>query len=130
MMAGIRSKNTKPELLVRRYLHSRGLRYRLHRKDLPGRPDVVLPRYRSVVFVHGCFWHQHPGCRFAVLPKSNSQFWLNKFRDNRQRDERDRQALEALGWNVFVIWECETNEEHLEKLIQRIKARDQWPTMN
>lgn len=130
MMAGIRSKNTKPELLVRRYLHSRGLRYRLHRKDLPGRPDVVLPRYRSVVFVHGCFWHQHPGCRFAVLPKSNSQFWLNKFRDNRQRDERDRQALEALGWNVFVIWECETNEEHLEKLVQRIKARDQWPTMN
>lgn len=129
-MAGIRSKNTKPELLVRRYLHSRGLRYRLHRKDLPGRPDVVLPRYRSVVFVHGCFWHQHPGCRFAVLPKSNSQFWLNKFRDNRQRDERDRQALEALGWNVFVIWECETNEEHLEKLVQRIKARDQWPTMN
>lgn len=130
MMSGIRTKNTKPELLVRRYLHSKGLRYRLHRRDLPGRPDVVLPRYRSVVFVHGCFWHQHPGCRFAVLPKSNRQFWLDKFRSNRQRDERDREALEALGWTVFVIWECETNEEHLEQLVRSITARDRWPTRN
>lgn len=129
-MSGIRTKNTKPELIVRRFLHSRGFRYRIHRKDLPGCPDIVLPRYRSVVFVHGCFWHQHPECRYAVMPKSNRQFWREKFRGNRERDERHRDELEALGWKVFVIWECETSEQHLEHLVSCITAQDQWPKGN
>lgn len=122
MMSGIRSKNTKPEILVRRFLHRRGLRFRLHRRDLPGRPDLVLPKYNSAVFVHGCFWHQHPGCRFAYTPKSNTERWQAKFTENRTRDERALRALADSGWRVFTVWECETRDTAvLDDLVTRIR---------
>jgi DNA mismatch endonuclease (patch repair protein) len=122
MMSGIRGKNTKPEILVRSFLHRRGLRFRLHSSKLPGRPDLVLPRYRSVVFVHGCFWHQHPGCRFAYMPKSNVERWQKKFSENRARDFEAVRALEAQGWSVFTIWECQVRDDAaLEQLVDRIR---------
>ena len=124
MMAGIRGKNTKPELIVRSYLHRRGLRFRLHRKGLPGHPDIVLPKYCSVVFVHGCFWHRHPRCRFSYMPRTNQEFWSTKFSDNKKRDRRNRQALEALGWRVYVIWSCSTDEVSLADLVRRITCEE------
>lgn len=107
MMAGIKGKNTKPELVVRRLVHGMGFRYRLHRKDLPGSPDLVFSRLKKVICVHGCFWHRHPGCRFAYTPKSNAEFWLNKLEGNIRRDAQVLAALDALGWKVLVVWECE-----------------------
>ncbi|TCW63390.1 DNA mismatch endonuclease Vsr [Burkholderia sp. SRS-25] len=106
-MARIRGKNTFPELTLRKILHRMGFRYRLHNEKLPGKPDIVLPRYRSVVFVHGCFWHRHEGCRIATLPKSNTQFWVEKFERNVARDARVKVELERLGWRIFIVWECE-----------------------
>lgn len=106
-MSRIRVKDTKPEIRLRRLLHARGLRYRLHVRDLPGRPDLVFPRCRSVVFVHGCFWHGHSDCRIANQPKSNSAFWVNKFKMNQARDTRSILQLEDAGWRVMVVWECE-----------------------
>jgi DNA mismatch endonuclease (patch repair protein) len=111
MMSGIRAKNTKPELLVRKYLHNRGLRYRLHAKELPGKPDLVLPKFNAVVFVHGCFWHQHSGCKYATKPNSREQFWANKLSENVARDTYQIAALGELGWRVFIVWECELREE-------------------
>lgn len=111
MMGGIRGRNTAPELAVRRIAHRMGLRFRLHRKDLPGRPDLVLSRYRLVVFVHGCFWHRHEGCRSASMPRSRTAFWKEKFASNVARDARQQIALKALGWRVLVLWECETRQE-------------------
>ncbi|MCC6772877.1 MAG: DNA mismatch endonuclease Vsr [Gemmatimonadaceae bacterium] len=111
MMAGIRGKDTKPEMLVRRYLHGRGFRYRLHDRKLPGRPDLVLGRFRSVVEVRGCFWHGHHGCKYATRPRSNAAFWAAKLRANCERDSRNLAALEASGWRVLVIWECEVHDE-------------------
>ncbi len=122
MMSGIRGRDTKPELAVRRYLHQLGFRYRLHVRELPGRPDVVLPRYRTVVFIHGCFWHRHPGCRYAYRPKSREEFWETKLTGNRQRDLRDEQRLCALGWRVLVMWECEVNDERLGALVRALAA--------
>jgi DNA mismatch endonuclease (patch repair protein) len=110
MMAGIKGKNTKPELVVRKLVHGMGFRYRLHRKDLPGSPDLVFPRLKKVIFVHGCFWHRHPGCRFAYTPKSNAQFWSNKLDGNTKRDELALTALDALGWQVLIVWECEVSD--------------------
>lgn len=107
MMAGIRGKNTKPELLVRSYLHRRGLRFRLHVKTLPGKPDIALPKYRAVVFVHGCFWHRHPGCKFAYLPSNRPDFWIKKLSLNAARDKENANALMKSGWRVFTVWECE-----------------------
>lgn len=106
-MSRIRGKDTAPEVLVRSLLHRMGYRFRLHRSDLPGRPDIVLPRYRTVVFVHGCYWHRHPGCKYAYTPKSRTDFWKKKFRDNVRRDRRSRQELEVAGWTVLIVWECE-----------------------
>jgi len=106
-MARIRSRDTKPELIVRSLLHRAGLRFSLRRKDLPGRPDIVLPKYRAVIFVHGCFWHRHPGCKVATLPKSRQDFWQAKFAANVARDERNQRRLVEAGWNVLVLWECE-----------------------
>lgn len=111
LMAGIRARDTAPELSVRRIAHRMGLRFRLHRKDLPGRPDLVFSRHRLVVFVHGCFWHQHDGCRFAHVPKSRVAFWVDKFAKNVARDRRNIESLHDLGWRVGVIWECETGNE-------------------
>lgn len=121
MMAGIRGRDTKPEMVVRSYLHAAGLRFRLHDRRLPGRPDIVLPRYRAVVLVHGCFWHRHPGCRYATNPSSRSDFWITKFAANVDRDRRDAASLSALGWTVITIWECETRDaERLDQLFWRV----------
>lgn len=108
LMSRIKGKDTKPEMVVRRFLHAQGFRYRLHDKTLPGKPDLVFPKYRTVVFVHGCYWHRHFGCRKTTTPKTRSQFWRTKFLGNVIRDRRDRTRLEAEGWRVLVIWECET----------------------
>ncbi len=110
MMAGIRGRDTAPELAVRRIAHRMGLRFRLQRKDLPGRPDLVFPKHRLAVFVHGCFWHRHEGCRHASTPKSRIAFWKKKFTANVVRDARQEAALRALGWRVLVIWQCETGD--------------------
>lgn len=108
MMSGIRSRDTKPEILVRRLAHRLGYRFRLHRRDLPGTPDVVFPGRRKAVLVHGCFWHRHSGCRYAYKPKSNVEKWQAKFAVNVARDARVKTELEQLGWKVLTIWECET----------------------
>lgn len=106
MMAGIRGKDTQPELEVRRVLHARGYRYRLHAKDIPGRPDLTLPKYRAVIFVHGCFWHRHEGCRFTTSPSTRPEFWQSKFAANVRRDKLVREALIKTGWRVASLWEC------------------------
>lgn len=110
MMAGIKGKNTKPELVVRKLVFGMGFRYRLHRKDLPGSPDLVFSRLKKVIFVHGCFWHRHPGCKLAYTPKSNTQFWLNKLESNMRRDKLALTALDTLGWEVLIVWECEVSD--------------------
>ena len=110
MMAGIKGRDTAPERAVRRVAHRMGLRFRLHRKDLPGRPDLVFPRHRLAVFVHGCFWHRHEGCRYAYTPKSRVAFWTRKFAGNAARDRRNEDALRDLGWRVLIVWECETRD--------------------
>lgn len=114
-MSKIRSKNTTPEITVRSLLHSLGLRFRLHRKDLAGRPDVVLPKYRIALFVHGCFWHRHQGCRQATTPKTRTEFWLHKFEQNVLRDKAVRSQLEDQGWRVVIVWECEARDLHALK---------------
>ena len=120
-MSRIRGSNTKPELIVRSVLHQMGYRFRLHRRDLPGSPDIVLPRHRLVIFVHGCFWHRHQGCRFAYTPKSRTTFWIKKFQDNVDRDKRVTEELHAMGWRVVVVWECETrNIENLKNRLSQL----------
>lgn len=111
MMAGIRGRDTKPELLIRRYLHAQGLRFRLSARDLPGRPDIVLPRWRVAIFAHGCFWHGHQGCPFFRLPKTRSEFWLTKIGRNAERDRAAVEQLSVAGWRVAVVWECALRKE-------------------
>lgn len=120
MMSGIRSKDTKPEIAVRKFLHRCGLRFRLGGCGLPGRPDIVLPKWKTVVRVHGCFWHRHPGCRFAYNPATRVDFWQQKFSENVKRDYRTAQELEDLGWKVLTIWECEIDEAELTRLVNEI----------
>ena len=120
MMSGIRGKNTKPEHIVRSFLHRAGLRFRPH-ADLPGKPDLVLPKYGTAVFVHGCFWHRHEDCRHATTPTSNSEFWRKKFAANVVRDSKVRQRLEELGWCVQVIWSCQLSDSSLQQLVGEIK---------
>lgn len=110
-MSRIRGENTKPERLVRSLLHGLGLRFRLHRRDLPGQPDIVLPKYRLAVFVHGCFWHLHPGCPAGRLPTGNMSFWRTKLEGNRKRDLAKARQLRRLGWKVVVVWECEIERQ-------------------
>ena len=114
-MSAIKSKNTKPELLVRKFLFSRGFRYRLNHPRLPGHPDLVLRKYRTVIFVNGCFWHGHEGCKYFRLPKSNTSFWETKITRNIERDKETTQALTALGWKVIRIWECELRNKSNRK---------------
>lgn len=121
MMSGIRGKNTKPELAVRSYLHRVGLRFRLH-ANLPGRPDLYFPKYRTAVFVHGCFWHRHPGCRFAATPKSNETFWNQKFVKNVERDNHVQEEMAQYGLKSIVLWECEISQERLRALVAQIKG--------
>lgn len=106
MMSGIRGKNTRPELLLRKALHRAGFRFRLHDTKLPGKPDLVLPKFRAVIFVHGCFWHRHEGCYWCSVPTSNADFWSEKFRKNVERDRRQVELLRQAGWRVGTVWEC------------------------
>ena len=125
MMSGIRGKDTKPELIVRRMLHRLGYRFRLHCKDLPGRPDIVLPKWRTVVFVNGCYWHGHDSCHLFRLPKSRTEFWTNKIQGNKVRDQRNYSVLNDNGWKVFIIWECAVSKKLClsdEELEQRISS--------
>ena len=116
MMSGIRGKDTKPELIVRQFLHSHGFRYRLHLKTLPGRPDLVLPKHRAVIFVHGCYWHRHQNCRLAYNPKSREDFWQEKFRLNVKRDENAFAQLREDGWRIMTIWECALRDCELREI--------------
>lgn len=120
LMANIRGRDTAPERAVRKIAHRMGLRFRLYRKGLPGRPDLVLPKYRLAVFVHGCFWHQHEGCQYAHIPKTRTGYWRDKFSRNVERDKENEEALRSLGWNVLVVWECEVGDE--ERVGKRLKA--------
>lgn len=125
VMSLVRSKNTKPEKKVRSFLHSVGLRFRLHYKALPGKPDLVFPKYKVALFVHGCFWHNHPNCPQARIPKSNVKFWEEKILGNRKRDQKHYQALLELGWKVVVVWECEIQKiKNLEDLVSKITGEE------
>jgi DNA mismatch endonuclease, patch repair protein len=127
IMSKVRSKNTKPEIVVRKLLHHLGFRFRLHKKELPGKPDIVLPKYKTVVFVNGCFWHQHEGCKKSKLPKSNRVFWVDKLSNNIKRDKKNICALEDLGWQVIIVWECELKDlDFVEKmLVEKIKGLEE-----
>lgn len=123
-MGKVRSKNTEPELLVRSALHRLGIRFRLHRKDLSSQSDIVLPCHRLAIFVHGCFWHRHQGCKHASMPSSNVAYWESKFVANVSRDIRNRAALEQQGWSVIVIWECEARDAScLQDILKRLPLR-------
>ena len=117
-MSAIKSKNTKPEIKVRKVLHSMGYRFRLHSKDLPGSPDIVLPKYKTVIFVHGCFWHRHENCKYASTPKTRKEFWNKKFTENKKRDSEIQEKIKILDWRSVVIWECET--KNIENLRDKI----------
>ena len=117
-MSAIKSKNTKPEIKVRKILHSMGYRFRLHSKDLPGSPDIVLPKYKTVIFVHGCFWHRHENCKYASNPKTRKEFWNKKFTENKKRDSEIQEKIKILDWRSVVIWECET--KNIENLRDKI----------
>lgn len=124
LMSRIRGKNTKPELVVRRFLHSMGYRFRVHRSDLPGNPDIALPRYRVCLFVNGCFWHRHRSCKHARIPKTRSAWWRKKLEGNAVRDKRHAAALRRLGWRVVTIWECQTDKpERLALRLQKLLTR-------
>jgi DNA mismatch endonuclease (patch repair protein) len=125
MMSGIRAKNTRPEMIVRRALHARGFRYRIHVKDLPGKPDLVFPRYKSVLFIHGCFWHGHD-CHLFKMPGTRTEFWQAKIQKNRENDAKAKAALAALGWRVLEVWECDlraTKKQDYEPVVARVS---QW----
>ena len=132
MMSGIRSRNTRPEMLIRRGLHALGFRFRLHDRTLPGKPDLVFRKHHAVIMVNGCFWHRHKGCKFATTPKTNRDFWTDKFRRNVERDRRTKRQLQDQGLRVLVIWECEIfmsksgplNTDRLRKLVLEIQSRD------
>jgi DNA mismatch endonuclease (patch repair protein) len=123
-MSCIKGKNTKPEEIVRKYLFSHGFRYRKNDKRLPGTPDIVLPKYKTVIFINGCFWHGHEGCRYFVIPKTNTGFWVNKIETNKQRDIRKISELQALGWKAVVVWECQlkiNKDKTLKELVHNIQ---------
>ncbi len=120
MMAGIKGRDTKPEVVVRKALFAAGFRFRLHRQDLPGSPDIVLPGRRVAVFVHGCFWHSHSGCRYAKMPTTRREFWETKLAANVERDRRARDALLSAGWRVLVIWECATRSSAVRDILSKL----------
>lgn len=119
-MSQIRGKDTKPEMLVRKFLHSNGFRYRLHLKNLPGKPDLVLPKYNSVVLVHGCFWHVHEGCEYFKIPDTRTEWWKEKLYGNKERDKANIRKLTDIGWDVIVVWECELKKENQEKTLAKL----------
>ena len=125
-MSCIKGKGTKPEEIVRKYLFSRGFRYRKNDKRLPGTPDIVLPKYKTVIFVNGCFWHGHKGCKYFVWPKNNAEFWKKKIEDNISRDQKSIELLEAQGWSVIIIWECELKKVSIDETLKNIKEKLSW----
>lgn len=120
-MSRIKGKNTKPEEQVRKYLFSRGFRYRKNVSDLPGKPDIILPKYKTCIFINGCFWHKHEGCKYFVWPKNNAEFWEKKINGNVERDLRQQQELQALGWKVIVVWECELKGDRFEETMTALE---------
>lgn len=128
-MSQIKGKDTKPEMLVRKFLHINGFRYRLHVKDLPGKPDIVLPKYKTVIQIHGCFWHGHEGCRYFVVPKTRTGWWVEKINRNKAKDAENERQLREKGWRVMTIWECELKEqkdvlEEMMKILLSITESD------
>lgn len=119
-MSNVKSKNTKPEIMVRRFLFSKGYRYRVNRKDLPGKPDIVLPKYKTVVFINGCFWHGHQDCKYATIPETNHEFWLSKINGNEERDNINREKLSQLGWKVIDIWQCQLKPSERETTLNNL----------
>ena len=119
-MSMIKGKNTKPELIVRKFLHSRGYRYGLHNKNLPGRPDVVLRKYKTVIFVHGCFWHGHKSCKYFVIPKTRTKWWINKIEGNKINDRINKYKLKKMGWSIITIWECQLKSTKLKKTLNNL----------
>lgn len=122
-MSQIKGKNTKPEMLVRKFLFSKGFRFRLHVKNLPGKPDIVLPKYKTVIFVHGCFWHGHEGCKYFVVPKTRTDWWLNKINKNRDNDQKAFTLLKEEKWKVITIWECELKSSTIDETFERLNYR-------
>lgn len=125
MMSGIRGKNTSPELLIRKALHSRGFRYRIHPSELPGKPDLLLPKFNAAIFIHGCFWHGHD-CRYFKTPKTRTEFWLNKIESNKVRDQKQIKALSSLGWRVLVVWECAIRQMKSNNNTVLIELISEW----
>ena len=119
-MSRIKGKNTKPEMLVRKFLHAHGYRYRLHDKSLPGKPDIVLPKYKAVIFVHGCFWHGHKNCKYFVVPKTRTEWWLNKINGNIANDAKAVKALKKQGWKIINVWTCKLKKPHLLMTLEKI----------
>lgn len=122
-MSRIKGKDTKPEMLVRRYLHAKGYRYRLHVKDMPGKPDIVLPKYRTVIFIHGCFWHGHKGCKYYVVPKTRTEWWLNKINRNIENDKKAIKTLKKEGWKVIALWECGLKSTPIDKTLSALSQK-------
>jgi DNA mismatch endonuclease (patch repair protein) len=120
MMSGIRGRNTQPELYVRSLLHHSGFRFRLHRRDLQGCPDIVMPKYKAIIFIHGCFWHLHQGCKYVKMPSSSIKFWTEKLNGNRQRDLQNIDHLLSTGWRVLIVWECTIRANHGSELAEEI----------
>jgi len=125
-MSQIRSKNTKPEILVRKLLHANGFRFRIHDKKLPGKPDIVLPKYKTIIFIHGCFWHGHEGCKYYVIPKTRTEWWISKINRNKEVDYKNTQNLRQHGWKVLTVFECNLKkgliDKTLKKLINKLHA--------
>ena len=119
-MSKIKGRNTKPEMLVRRFLHANGFRYKLHDKTLPGKPDIVLPKYKTVIFIHGCFWHGHEGCRYYVVPKTKTEWWLNKINGNIANDVKAIAALKQDGWKIITLWECDLKPLTIENTLKNL----------
>jgi DNA mismatch endonuclease (patch repair protein) len=122
-MSQIKGKNTKPEMLVRKFLHANGFRYLLHVKNLPGKPDIVLPKYRTAIFVHGCFWHGHEGCKYYVIPKTKTDWWLNKINFNRANDKKATSELTSEGWNVVNVWECDLRKNKVHRTLANLPGK-------
>jgi DNA mismatch endonuclease (patch repair protein) len=124
-MSQIKGKDTKPEILVRKFLHSNGFRFRLHSRKLPGKPDIVLPKYKTVIFVHGCFWHGHMHCKYFVIPKTRTEWWTDKINNNIANDKKAEKALRESGWKIIIIWECQLKKSQrnqiLKNLVRKIK---------
>lgn len=122
-MRKIRSKDTKPEMLVRKFLFSKGFRYRLHDKKLPGKPDIVLPKYKTVIFIHGCFWHGHDGCRYFIVPKTKTEWWINKITANKENDRKASENLVQNGWKVLEIWECDLKKGKIGAILRDLPVK-------